>query len=73
MNLPPTVTFHDFVSIPFPDIPVGGRLKSFNNEWEKITSDPVILKTISGFSIPLIEVTHQDKPPKTLTISEEEM
>ena len=69
----PTVTFTDFVSIPFPDIPVGGRVQSFRHEWEKITSDPAILKTISGFSIPLIEVMHQLKPPKTLTFSEEEM
>ena len=49
------VTFADFVSIPHPDIPVGGRLQHFRKQWESVTSDPEILKMVSGFSLPLID------------------
>ena len=38
------VTFEDFVSIPSPKILVVGRLRHFRKEWEKVTSDPEILK-----------------------------
>ena len=69
------VTFADFVSIPEPhrSIPVGGRLKYFKKEWEKVTSDPDILKIISGLSIPLVNFEQQNRTPFPYKFSEHEM
>ena len=67
------VTFADFVSIPSPEIPVGGRLKYFQSEWRKITSDVNILKAIAGFEIPLVDFQQQGKLRFPLKFSETEM
>ena len=33
------------------DSPVGGRLKKFYNNWQKIISDPTILEAVRGYKI----------------------
>ena len=47
------------MSIPLPNIPVGGRLRYFKKKWKRLTSDPVILKMVNGVHI---DVT-KDIPP----------
>ena len=36
------------VSVPKPDIPVGGHLKFFKSQWYKITKDPHLLQMVSA-------------------------
>ena len=69
----PSVHFADLVSIPKPDIPVGGRLRHFRSQWNTVTSDPDILKIISGFQLPLVDFQKQKHAPNPLTFSEMEM
>jgi len=41
---------------------LAGRLKFFQKNWEKITQDPQILKSVQGFQIPLLQPPQQNKP-----------
>ena len=40
---------------------VGGRLKPFKEQWEKLTSDPLILEAVNGFKL---EFDPSKFPPK---------
>ena len=39
-----------------------GRLKHFQANWRKITNDPWVLQTISGYRIPFIKRSWQIRP-----------
>ena len=68
------MTLDDFVSIPLPDIPVGGRLKHFVDEWKAVTSDPDILQIVQGMHIPLEQFLEQEcNPSPQIPMSREEM
>ena len=60
---------------PFPDLPkgpVGGRVRQFYKNWEKLTNDPVILQTVQGWEIPWLEHPPQMRSTPALTYSQEE-
>ena len=44
-------------------IPVGGRIKYFKQNWQRITKDPVILNTVQGVSLDWITYPIQKKIP----------
>ena len=60
------------MSIPLPHIPVGGRLTYFHRQWEQMTSDPEILKMVSGFSLPMVDFEPQKSVPYPLRFSPHE-
>ena len=62
----------DFVSIPLPHVPVGGRLKHFLPQWKALTSDPFILNMVTGMDIPLENRQPQVSIPPELVFSEAE-
>ena len=62
----------NLVSIPYPDIPVGGRLCHFAHFWPSITSDKVILQTVSGLKLDFFEKVFQKSPAPQLKFSPEE-
>ena len=45
------------------DLPQTGRLKFFQNEWEKICTDKTVLNYVKGLEIPLISKPFQHKIP----------
>ena len=45
------------------DLPQTGRLKFFQNEWEKICTDKRVLNYVKGLEIPLISKPFQHKIP----------
>ena len=49
-----------------------GRLKNFVHEWDRITSDPVVLNAVSGFKIPFTSMPIQHKLPVPIAFSSEE-
>ena len=68
--------------LPFPSIPVGGRLSQFSTQWEKRTSDPWVLSIIRGGlelqfkQLPPLSESHipfsvSSDPHKRLRLSEE--
>ena len=60
------------MSIPFPDIPVGGRLKLFKDEWFKISNDKEIRDMVSGMHISLDTVPVQKSIPKPLNMGNQQ-
>ena len=44
---------HEFLSIPLPDLPVGGHLKYFVSFWKNLTHDLVILDMVTGMPLDL--------------------
>ena len=60
------------MSIPHPEIPVGGRLKHFYNEWSSITSDKYILSMIHGLQLNLTEFPAQTSIAPPLKFNAEE-
>ena len=52
-----------------PQIPLAGRLKKFQNNWEKLTQDPKILKVVSGYDIQFSVLPKQNKPPHATRLS----
>ena len=61
-----------FMSIPLPEGPVGGRLRYFLAKWSQITSDPSVLKMITGMEIDLWKLPKQATPPSPLHFNEKE-
>ena len=60
------------MSIPYPHIPVGGRLRYFLPQWEQITSDRELLKMVQGLEIDFWDIPTQNNPPPPLVFSDEE-
>ena len=60
------------MSIPLPEVPVGGRLRYFLSEWSQITSDPFVLNMITGMEIDLWELPKQTHLPSPLRFNQEE-
>ena len=60
------------MSIPFPHIPVGGRLRLFTSEWYTLTKDPEIIQMVVGCPIDLKENIDHNRPMKELKFSPEE-
>ena len=60
------------VSIPFPDVPVGGRLKLFQHEWFKISNDQEIRDMVSGMYISLELLPVQHTIPTPLNMGKEQ-
>ena len=56
-----------------PQLPVGGRLRSFLNRWRKITSDPSIIDIVSGMTIELLDLPVQHHKPRPIPLSQEEI
>ena len=52
-----------YVSIPYPDIPVGGQIQYFAENWSNITSDNYILSMVEGLQLNLTEFPQQDTVP----------
>lgn len=46
--------------------PVGGRLRHFLSNWEKLTQSPWVLEAVSGYSLELLSSPRQVKPPAML-------
>ena len=44
--------------------PLAGRLKFYENHWQKITNDPVVLKIVTGWKIPFLRYPYQEQPPQ---------
>ena len=61
------------MSIPLPNIPVGGRTKYFINEWFKITHDPFVIECIKGCKLDLINDVGFIRDKKELKMSQVEM
>ena len=52
------------VSIPHLDsLPEAGRLRFCLSNWKRISSDPWIWQTVSGYPLDLIAKPHQERPP----------
>ena len=51
----------------------GGRLKSYFNEWQTLTSDPYILNIVSGYNIEFDTVPFQSYQPRPYNLKEIEM
>ena len=48
------------------------NIANFVTEWEKLTSDPVILSYVTGYNIEFETLPHQIRAPKQLKISAKE-
>ncbi|XP_040200959.1 uncharacterized protein LOC120932552 [Rana temporaria] len=57
--------------IPFPLIPVGGRLMFFTLAWSAITADSWVLNTVAGFQIDLVSPPTLGVSPPPIHFSEE--
>ena len=55
-----------------PNIPPAGTLKFFINNWQKVTTDQVILSYLEGYKIPLVETLSQNSSPTPVSMKEEE-
>ena len=63
---------NDFPSLPQPDIPIGGRLKHFTNQWYKLTKDPEVVSMITGCDIKIhSKLTDVKKHPDIIRSQEE--
>ena len=51
-------------SYPTQSYKIAGRLKHFQANWRKKTSDQEVLQTVSGCTVELFETPHQVKPPQ---------
>ena len=51
---------NEFLPLPLPDLPVGGRLKFFVSFWKNLTHDPIILNMVTGMPLDL----NSDVPPQ---------
>ena len=51
--------------------PLAGRLKYFRKNWEKLSSDQVVLNMISDYKVPFSEVPYQRKYPSQVPTSRE--
>ena len=60
-------------SYPTQSYKIAGRLKHFQTNWRKITSDQEVLWTVSGCKVELFETPHQVKPPQAHKFSTPEM
>ena len=60
------------MSIPYPDVPVGGRLHLFSHFWSSITSDRFVLQTVAGLHLDFFEEVYQNSPALQLKFSLEE-
>ena len=58
------------MSIPFPDKPVGGQLKYFLLEWEKLTRDKSVLDMVQGMPLDLTDFPVQSKLPHEIKMSQ---
>lgn len=54
------------------NIPPAGTLKFFINNWQKVTTDQVILSYLEGYKIPLVETLSQNSSPTPVSMKEEE-
>lgn len=54
------------------NVPLGGRLYHFHQNWAMITNDPYILEIVKGYKLDFIETPFQQKPPKPLSFSKSE-
>ena len=56
---------------------IGGRLRSYVNEWEKLTSDSVILQAISGYKLEFFDTLDwpmtQSRPPMPYRLKADEV
>ena len=60
------------IPVPHPELPVGGRLQYFLQEWLQITDNPEIIDMITGMHIDLVEFPLQNNIPNPLHFSPEE-
>lgn len=51
---------------------IGGRLRLYSNNWEKITSDSFILQTVNGLKLDLNSQVYQQSPPFPIRMNEVE-
>ena len=51
---------------------IAGKLKLFKNAWSQITSDPRILKSITGYTVDFISTPFQFYQPRNIPFSHEE-
>ena len=49
----------EFIPLPLPSLPVGGRLQYFMKFWKHLTSDPNILDMISGMPLELTDIPYR--------------
>ena len=49
-----------FLKKEIPNVPPLGRLKFFVKNWQKVTTDPVILSYVEDYLIPLVEISSQN-------------
>ena len=52
-----------------PDMPFAGRIKHFLPNWQKLSSDQVILNIVKGWEIPLLEEPVQLKEPHQIQMN----
>ena len=51
---------------------VGGQIKDHLSEWRKISGDPWVLGSVTGVTIPFVELPVQDREPHPYRLSAEE-
>ncbi len=51
------------------NVPLGGRLRFFQQNWSMITNDPYILEIVQGYKLDLVETPFQLQTPKQLIFS----
>ena len=54
-----------------PNLPLGGRITHFYNNWAKVTQDPWVLETVKGHKIEFTQTPHMSFIPKMHTTLEE--
>ena len=52
------------------NVPLAGHLRYFQNNWEVITKDSWVLRTVSGYKIAFIQQPWQRQPPRKLTFAQ---
>ena len=53
-------------------LPVAGRLKHFQENWKKLTSNHQILELVEGYKIPFPSEPKQTKPPNLVYLTKKE-
>lgn len=56
-----------------PGLPVAGRLKHFQENWKKLTSNPAILILVEGYQIPFSSEPKQTKPLNPVDLTKKEV
>ena len=73
-NLHDAILDLNLIEIEQSQIPLGGRLVYFLENWEKVTSDQIILTHIQGFKIDFMEIPFQGVKPKlNLSVNEKQI